>query len=185
MDETLSRRLSWAIAFAVLLWLCSFFLPTLTFPPDNSRHWAPADGMQRGYDAALLSFIAGLMAVLELADTMGNGHFSWVSIYHLMDGVLWLANVWMIVAPFRAKSLLRGRSTPLLVTMWLWVAAPLPLAWNSFQRLSDGARPYTLHVGFLLWWFSLLLMALTCTAIRSHRSAEMLPYPPPRNQVYE
>jgi hypothetical protein len=180
MSENSTSRLYWVIAIPIVLWLCSFFLPAIFFPPDNASHWAPADGMQRGYAATLLSLTAGVMNAIELADAIHRGHLSWAAAHISAVGLLWLANLWMIIAPFRIRSLSRARSTPLLITTWLWVVAPLPLVWQSFQLTPDGLRPYTLHFGFFLWWFSLLLLALLCTAIRSSRSPELRHYPTPR-----
>jgi hypothetical protein len=172
VDRSVTRHYL-VIAVPILLWLCSFFLPAITFPPDNARHWAPADGMQLGYAAALLSLAAGVVNAIELADAIHLGHLSWATAHFSAVGLLWLANLWMIIAPFRVRSLARARSTPLLITTWLWVAVPLLLVWQSFQLTPDGARPYTLHSGFFLWWFSLLLLAFLCTAIRSLRSPDL------------
>ena len=156
---------SWGMVIPILLWVCSFFLPAITFPPDNMSHWAPAQGTQRGYEAALLSLTAGVVSAVRLLDAIPHG-FSWGQVLFSLDGLLWLANLSMILMLFREKSLLQGRSTLLLITMWFWVAAPLPLAWQSFQRGPDGLRPFTLHIGFLLWWFSLLVMASICMVFR-------------------
>jgi hypothetical protein len=180
MNKNSNARQSWWIVIPIALWLCSFFLPAIIFPPDNASHWAPADGMQRGYDAALLSLTAGVMNAIALAHSIHGVHFSWATLFQSAVGFLWLANLWMIITPFRVTSLSRGRSTLLPVTLWLWVAAPLPLVWQSSQPGPDGLRPFTLHLGFFLWWFSLLLLAFLSTAIRSSRSGEPQHYPTPR-----
>jgi hypothetical protein len=182
MHRAVTSWRSWGLAIPILLWLVSFFLPVIIFPPDNASHWAPADGMQRGYDAALLSFAGGVMNAVVLADAISGGHIS-AAVLRSVDGLLWLANLWMIIAPFRIRSLSRGRSTPFLITIWLWVAAPFQIFRASFQRGSDGLRPYTLHVGFFFWWISLFLVAFLCTAIRFSQSPELGPYPAPASQT--
>jgi hypothetical protein len=169
MHKAIASWRFWGMVIPILFWVCSFFLPAITFPPDNASHWAPAQGMQRGYDAALLSLAESVMSIILLRGALQRG-FSWAAVFFYVDSFLWLANLWMFLAPFRTRSLSQGRSIPLLVTIWFWAAAPLPLVWQSFQRGPDGFRPFTLHIGFFLWWLSLLVMASVCTAFCSSAS---------------
>jgi hypothetical protein len=160
------------IAIPILLWLCSFFLPAITFPPDTASRWSVADGMQRGYEAALLSFVAFIVKTIALGDalTLMRGQVSFALLFFTLMASLWLANFWMIAAPFRLKSLLSGGGRFFLITNWLWVVSPLPLAWNNFKPMPQSSREYTLQIGFFLWWFSLLLLASICTAFRFRSS---------------
>ncbi len=172
-----NSRTDWeryALAFPLLLWFSSFFLPVIV---HNSQDWFLA-GMQRGYVAVALSFAAGFMAFFLLIISRGELHAK-EFIYLLYVGSLWLANLWMIAAPWRVNRLRQARDRLFLYSLWVWVLLPIPFAWLNRTRPFD---PNTgLHVGFYIWWASFLFLALLCTAFHSYSNSEgeLLPYPPP------
>jgi hypothetical protein len=102
--------------------------------------------------------------------------FFYFSIYSL-----WLANLWMILAPAMAKRLREGKGQLFLFTAWLWILVPIPIAIKAYTHHSDiGGTKIT--TGFYVWWSSLLFMALVCTALHLRsRPNHLEPYPPPRS----
>lgn len=166
------------------LWLCSFLLPAITFPPDTPRHWSVAVGMQRGYEATAIFAVGMVLKTIVIFDGLSGGHLYWMywrELTALFLFTIWLANFWIITAPFRIKNLLRGGSHPFLITLWLWTLSPFALAWKDLERGPTYEREYTLQIGFFLWWFSLLSMASICTIVRlrSGVQSDFLPYPSP------
>ena len=181
MNNVSPSWVRWVSILTMVLWLCSFFLPAITFPPDTPRHWSVATGMQRGYEAAAILAVGMVLKTIVLFDGLSGGHLHWRELTALFLSALWLANFWMIAAPFRIKSLLRGGSRLFLIVLWLWAFSPLALAWKDLEPRPTYEREYTLQIGFFLWWFSLLSMASICTIVRSRSGvqSDLLPYPPP------
>jgi len=170
----------YVVGFPMVMWAASFFFPALIGPKSN---WI-FPGTTPGYEAALGSLLA-LVALLVLA-VMRPPTAPIASLPKLGDLLLiasvcslWLANVWMLLAPAMSKRIRRGEGRFYLVTLWLWVFAPLPIPIRISAERSDF-RGTKLAIGFYVWWASFLLLAILCTNLHLRsRQTTLEPYPQP------
>lgn len=90
MSNAPPSRYQWAITLTIVLWLCSFFLPAITFPSDTSRRWSVATGVQRGYEAADISASGMVLNTISLFADANRAHLSWGQLFVLLLTALWL-----------------------------------------------------------------------------------------------
>ena len=75
-------------------------------------------------------------------------------------GLLWVANILMIMAPFKARAIRQGRGSGFLITVWIWFFLELSLsALLRLLKLTESPP-----CGYFVWLISLLTMALYLTA---------------------
>jgi|GEM_PF-3343938 hypothetical protein len=134
MESTSQKPRDWGdylVGFPMVVWAASFFFPALISPKQN---WV-YPGETPGFEAAFGSFLA-MLAVAFLA-VMRPPAGAVITLPKLVDVLfyvsicsLWLANVWMLVAPAMSRRLRRGEGKFYLFTLWLCVFALFP----SFSR---------------------------------------------------
>jgi hypothetical protein len=83
-------RYQWAITLPSCFGFALFFLPAITFPPDTSRRWSVATGVQRGYDAAAISASGMVLNTISLFADANRAHLSWGQLFVLLLTALWL-----------------------------------------------------------------------------------------------
>ncbi|HTP68441.1 MAG TPA: hypothetical protein VMJ35_06015 [Dongiaceae bacterium] len=164
----------YVVAIPLVLWICSFFLPTITL---SSSDWF-FPGTNPGIVAALDSFLAGILVASEFRQLF-KGPFQIRELLFLLSAsVLWVANLWMLKAPFVVNRLQLRSSRSYIIALWLWVLVPLPIALNTTPQSYQGLR---IEVGFFVWWASFGLLALCATTLHlTSPVGKLLPYPPPQ-----
>jgi hypothetical protein len=173
------ERIDWdryAIAIPFTLWLVSFFLPVLTNAPT---HWVFPGTVHSG-GAIVMSFLAGALGMMMLREAVVNPTHLSGGLFFLSIGILWLANFWMIAAPFAVKGLRQGRNLGYLASVWFWALVPIPIRSISSYKSEAGTG---LRIGFYAWWGAFIILALLCTALHFQtpraQSTPLAPYPPP------
>jgi hypothetical protein len=157
----------------LLLWFCAFFLPTIS---NSSQDWL-FPGKNPGIVAAFISFLEGVMAIAMMSHLPVRLHEIPIRLCCLLVGSLWLANFWMMAAPFLANRFRQGRGRAFLIGLWFWVLAPSSVALLPTRHDINNAK---IEVGLYVWWSSFLLLALYCTALYYQSpGAQFAPYPPP------
>jgi len=83
----------------------------------------------------------------------------------------------MVAAPFTVAGLQRKKGRLYLVTLWMWLLIPSPIAFGNSPSRNAGK----IELGFYVWWASFALLALCATALYLRSPSEkILPYPPPQ-----
>jgi hypothetical protein len=178
MESAPRKQVDWdayAIGFPLIVWGASFFFPTLIGHPND---WIFPE-TSPGFLAPIASF---LMMVIVIV--IGSEHGAMKPptpeevVLYFSICTLWLANLWMVLAPAWVKRLRDGRGQLFLVAAWFWTLVPLPIAIKAPGNHSDIGG-FKIATGFYVWWSSFFFMALICTAhyLRSRRN-QLEPYPP-------
>jgi len=167
---------AYAIVLPMIVWGASFFFPTLINRPED---WF-FPGVSPGFLAPVASFFMMVMtiAIISHEGARGVSRPEEALLYFSISS-LWLANLWMILAPAMIKRLRKGKGQFFLLTTWIWTLVPIPIAIKVSKNNSaiEGTRITT---GFYVWWASFIFMALICTAYMLHyRPNRLEPYPPP------
>lgn len=138
MDERFQN-----IACAILLagWIASFFLPALS------------DGQNRlpGYEAAGLSFLA---LVIDIRSEFKPDNINRLEMLYL--GSFWLANLFMIAAPFALRLARRARARTFVSLMGLWDI--LTCSYLFYGHVTKHMN--LVRLGWWVWEGSLIAMTL-------------------------
>lgn len=170
-------RVNWdvyVVAIPLVIWIGSFFLPTISL---KSSDWF-FPGTNPGIVAAVDSFLAAVFVAAESRQLFKGPVQLRELLFLLSASVLWVANLWMLRAPFVANRLQRRSSRSYLYTLWIWVLVPLPIALNTNPHLYEGLK---IEIGLFVWWGSFGLLALCATALYlTSPTDKILPFPPPQ-----
>jgi hypothetical protein len=170
-------RDAYAIGLPMIVWAASFFFPTLI---GNQNDWF-FPGVSPGFLAPVASFFMMVMVIVTSSEhgAMKRTTPEEVLLFFSVSS-LWLANLWMLLAPAMSKRLRDGKGQFFLISVWIWTLVPIPTALKAYKNHSD-VEGIKITTGFYVWWASLIFLALVCTSylLRS-RPNTLEPYPPQR-----
>lgn len=170
MNPSSSDR--YALALPLLIWVASFFLPTITFPANG---WF-FHGTHPGIVAAILSlfyFGFGLVELRQLRAHPAQLLFCFYVGALALGNLLMLASLW---TPSRVR-IREGRGFIVFLWVWLVLSAACPYVFQKFSN--DGSR---LEFGVYVWILSIFFMALIMTALYLQRARTAPPSPVTRSR---
>jgi hypothetical protein len=142
----------YAIIAPLLIWTVSLFMPAVTY--DRNDWFFP--GRNLGVLAIWMSILALVLFLTALKQYSRDP----AMLLYGYIALLWVANILMIMAPFKARAIRQGRGRGFLITMWIWFFLALSL--SALLRLLKLTE--SLACGYFVWLISLLTMALYLTA---------------------